>query len=181
MYRIELTPGEEALFRTIDELAKAIHSGVVGSHARVWHGASNKWLPIDFHPHYKIAKERPLSPAGKTAAASTPTSTPAPAPASAPAPARFAPPPAAVPAEPVAKSAPAPAPVTRTREIQFIAVQPPAAPAAPQAPPLVFLEGPHAERSTPRHIEALVAMAKDSPAPMPASGKHYKSGSRSCA
>ena len=34
MYRIELAPGEEALFRNMDELAKGIHSGVIGPHAR---------------------------------------------------------------------------------------------------------------------------------------------------
>lgn len=99
MYRIELAPGEEALFKNIDELAKGIHSGVVGSHARIWHAASNKWLPIDFHPHYKLAKERPEAPAAK----------------------------------------PAPEPVAaRTREIQFIQLEP----------------------AAPKHIEALVAMAE---------------------
>ena len=77
MYRIELSPGEEALFRNIDELAKAIHTGVISAHARIWHGASNKWLPIDFHPHYKIAKERPVvapapAPAPKPAADAAP-------------------------------------------------------------------------------------------------------------
>lgn len=189
MYRIELAPGEEALFRTIDELAKAIHSGVVGSHSRVWHSASNKWLPIDFHPHYRIAKERPIAAAAKAPApAVVPpvphVTAPAPAPAvvAVPAPARavspFAPPAAAIQpaASPAASPAPAPTAASNSKsgEIQFIAVETPHAPRPAPAPaprpaplasqvPLVLVDGP-VEPATPRHIEALVAMAKASPA-----------------
>ncbi len=55
MYRIELAPGEEALFKSIDEMAAGIANGVIQSTARIWHQTSAKWLPIEFHPHYKIA------------------------------------------------------------------------------------------------------------------------------
>ncbi len=55
MYRIELAPGEEALFKSIDEMAAGIANGVIKSTARIWHQTSAKWLPIEFHPHYKIA------------------------------------------------------------------------------------------------------------------------------
>jgi hypothetical protein len=55
MYRIELAPGEEALFKSIDEMAAGIANGVIKSNARIWHQTSAKWLPIEFHPHYKIA------------------------------------------------------------------------------------------------------------------------------
>ena len=55
MYRIELSPGEETAFRTIEELAVAIRRNVVTSKARIYHNATSKWLPIQFHPHYKIA------------------------------------------------------------------------------------------------------------------------------
>jgi hypothetical protein len=61
MYRIELSPGEETAFRTIEELAVAIRRNVVNSKARIWHNASNKWLPIQFHPHYKLAVSMPLT------------------------------------------------------------------------------------------------------------------------
>jgi hypothetical protein len=61
MYRIELSPGEETAFRSIEELAVAIRRGVVTSKARIWHNASGKWLPIQFHPHYKVAAEMPLT------------------------------------------------------------------------------------------------------------------------
>src|SRR3954470_1095074 len=61
MYRIELSPGEETVFRSIEELAVAIKRGVVTPRARIYHNASNKWLPIQFHPHYKTAVSMPLS------------------------------------------------------------------------------------------------------------------------
>jgi hypothetical protein len=59
MYRIELAPGEETVFRTIDELAVAVRNGLVTSRARIYHNASQKWLPIEFHPHYKNALKLP--------------------------------------------------------------------------------------------------------------------------
>jgi hypothetical protein len=61
MYRIELSPGEETVFRSIEELAVAIKRGVVTPRARIYHNASNKWLPIQFHPHYKVAVSMPLT------------------------------------------------------------------------------------------------------------------------
>jgi hypothetical protein len=61
MYRIELSPGEETVFRSIEELAVAIKRGVVTPRARIFHNASSKWLPIQFHPHYKTALSMPLS------------------------------------------------------------------------------------------------------------------------
>ncbi len=63
MYRIELASGEETVFRTIEELATAIRNGVVNTRARIYHNASQKWLPIEFHPHYKKALEIPAAPA----------------------------------------------------------------------------------------------------------------------
>ena len=61
MYRIELSPGEETAFRSIEELAVAIRRNVVTSRARIYHNASAKWLPIQFHPHYKLALSMPLT------------------------------------------------------------------------------------------------------------------------
>jgi hypothetical protein len=69
MYRIELSPGEETAFRTIEELAVAIRRNVVTSKARIFHNATNKWLPIQFHPHYKIAVAMPLTQADLVAGA----------------------------------------------------------------------------------------------------------------
>ena len=59
MYRIELAPGEVTVFRTIEELATGVRNGVITSRARIYHGASEKWLPIEFHPHYKRVIETP--------------------------------------------------------------------------------------------------------------------------
>lgn len=52
MYRIRLTTGEEAVFRTVDELALAIGSGVVSPKSEVFHTAAKRWLPIEAHPDY---------------------------------------------------------------------------------------------------------------------------------
>jgi len=57
MYRIELAPGEVTVFRTIDELATGVRNGVITARARIFHNASQKWLPVEFHPHYKLALE----------------------------------------------------------------------------------------------------------------------------
>jgi hypothetical protein len=61
MYRIELSPGEETAFRSIEELAVAIRRNVVTAHARIYHNATSKWLPIQFHPHYKLAVSMQLT------------------------------------------------------------------------------------------------------------------------
>jgi hypothetical protein len=67
MYRIELSPGDETVFRSIEELAVAIKRGVVTSRARIFHNASSRWLPIQFHPHYKAALSLPLTQAALVA------------------------------------------------------------------------------------------------------------------
>ena len=68
MYRIEVKPGEESVFRTIEELATAIRNGLVTPRARIFHNASQKWLPIEFHPHYKKALQLPKTNSGETPA-----------------------------------------------------------------------------------------------------------------
>lgn len=55
MYRIEVASGEETVFRTVDELATGIRNGLITPRSRIYHQASQKWLPIEFHPHYKKA------------------------------------------------------------------------------------------------------------------------------
>ena len=67
MYRIELSPGEETVFRSIEELAVAIKRGVITPRAHIWHNASSRWLPIQFHPHYKLAVSMELSQAALVA------------------------------------------------------------------------------------------------------------------
>jgi hypothetical protein len=77
MYRIEVAPGEETVFRTMEELAVAIRNGLVTPRARIYHNASQKWLPIGLHPHYKKALELP---AASSAHPKTPTPVPGKAP-----------------------------------------------------------------------------------------------------
>ncbi len=74
MYRIEVAPGEETVFRTIEELAVGIRNGVITPRSRIYHNASQKWLPIGLHPHYKKAMELPAASAAHPA---TPTPVPA--------------------------------------------------------------------------------------------------------
>lgn len=53
MYRIKLVSGEEAVYRSAEELALAVTSGVVTAAAEVFHITANRWLPIDLHPDYR--------------------------------------------------------------------------------------------------------------------------------
>lgn len=69
MYRIELTPGEVTVFRTIEELATGVRNGLITPKARIYHNASDKWLPIEFHPHYKQALDLNAGNAGDTGTA----------------------------------------------------------------------------------------------------------------
>ena len=62
MYRIELGPEDIGVFRSIEEMATAIKTGVITSKARIYHSASDKWLPIEFHPHFKKAREMAAGP-----------------------------------------------------------------------------------------------------------------------
>lgn len=91
MYRIRLTTGEEAVFRTVGELALAVRSGVVSPKAEVFHKAANRWLPVELHPDYQTVasgKHPALPIDGKnTVSAKRPAITakrPVPGPASAP-------------------------------------------------------------------------------------------------
>ena len=146
MYRIELAPGEEALFKSLEELAVGVQSGVVTPHARIWHAASNKWLPIDFHPHYKMAKEKPVAVAKAPAVAAAVPAAAVPAAAPAPAPVKpifeaaqsvpvFAPPAAAVePAEVGAEvDAPTMESAATSHSLVFLDIPGGAAVPAPQA------------------------------------------------
>lgn len=53
MYRIRLASGEEAVYRTAEELAQAVTSGVVSANAEVFHKSADRWLPINLHPDYR--------------------------------------------------------------------------------------------------------------------------------
>jgi hypothetical protein len=72
MYRIELGPDDIGVFRSVEEMATAIKSGVITPRARIYHQASDRWLPIEFHPHYKKALEIATAPSAPEAPAPPP-------------------------------------------------------------------------------------------------------------
>ena len=179
MYRIELRPGEEALFKSFDEFAKAVQNGVVSAHARIWHNSSNKWLPIDFHPHFKRASaQRPASAPKVSVPEAQPRTDRAqrtrellfienePRSPYAPPSARVASAPAPVPAPKPVPAAPA---AERVDPFSNDIELPPAHLEAPPrvTPPVALVAQPvaiaplysHAPAPTPRHIEAVVAAA----------------------
>jgi hypothetical protein len=59
MYLVELRPGKEELYRTVDDLAAAIRSGEVDGHSRIYHRATSKWISITLHPQYKAILAQP--------------------------------------------------------------------------------------------------------------------------
>ena len=61
MFRVRLASGEEAVFRSVDELALGIQSGVISPEAMVFHSKVEQWLPITVHPEYAAARERAAS------------------------------------------------------------------------------------------------------------------------
>ena len=53
MYLVELRPGKEELYRSVDELAAAIRRGDVDVHSRIFHRATSKWISITLHPQFR--------------------------------------------------------------------------------------------------------------------------------
>ncbi|HEU5171835.1 MAG TPA: hypothetical protein VFU46_14905 [Gemmatimonadales bacterium] len=157
MYRIELGPDDIGVFRSMEEMATAIRSGVIGPRCRIFHQASDKWLPIEFHPHYRKALELASS-AAPPAPSPVPVTTPLPTrvPVSAPpVPAPVVKAPRSIaglplinvskPERPAPAAAPAPAPAPaapRGLDRTESALPPPAPLAlpAPPAPPVLPVE-----------------------------------------
>jgi len=108
MYRIELGPNDVSVFRSIEELAAGIRAGVITARARIYHQASDKWLPIEVHPHYRKALELVESgaaPAGEAGApAPSPAASPPVAESAAGSPGGVSPSPAPRPAKPARES-----------------------------------------------------------------------------
>jgi len=53
MYLVELKPGKEEAFQSVEELAAAIRRDEINSQSRIFHRASAKWISITLHPVYK--------------------------------------------------------------------------------------------------------------------------------
>ncbi len=171
MYRIELKPGEESVFRTIEELAIGIRNGLITSRARIYHNASQKWLPIEFHPHYKKALAMPAATLGERPAvgmASPRASAPAPARAPVAAPA-VAPAPSPVPLPVAAGAGRGSSPGVVFVEVEApevdlgVAEVPVFGSAVPspvgELPPIIYSESARAQCSTSRPLHLGVAAA----------------------
>jgi hypothetical protein len=105
MYRIEVATGEETVFRTVEELATGIRNGLITPRSRIYHAASQKWLPIEFHPHYKKAVNlvtggAPMIDTGLTRPPMASSRRPTPVPVAAPRQAAAPPTPVSAPAPP---------------------------------------------------------------------------------
>jgi hypothetical protein len=57
MYRIRLASGEEQTYRSIQELTAGVERGEVASSASIYHQRTDRWLPIESHPHYRMVRE----------------------------------------------------------------------------------------------------------------------------
>jgi len=61
MYRIRLPSGEQAVFRSVEELTLAVQSGVVGPTAEVYLPDANRWMQMESHPDFQAARVKPAS------------------------------------------------------------------------------------------------------------------------
>lgn len=58
MFRVRLSSGEEAVYRSVEELALGISSGVVTDQAEIFHTKQHHWVPIQRHPEFEAARAR---------------------------------------------------------------------------------------------------------------------------
>ena len=62
MFVVEPGSGRNKGYASAEELGAAIRRGELGPGARIYHRATDRWLPISAHPEYrKVAAERELS------------------------------------------------------------------------------------------------------------------------
>jgi hypothetical protein len=75
MYRIRLASGEEQTYRSIQELTAGVQRGEVASSASIYHQRTDRWLPIESHPHYRMAREGAAPSAAPAAEDASPVAT----------------------------------------------------------------------------------------------------------
>jgi hypothetical protein len=56
MFLVEPEPGQRCHYSSARALGAAIRRGELGPQARIFHQASNQWLPITVHPEYRQAE-----------------------------------------------------------------------------------------------------------------------------
>jgi len=57
MFLVEPESGQRCHYSSARMLGAAIRRGELGPQARIFHQASNQWLPITVHPEYQRAEE----------------------------------------------------------------------------------------------------------------------------
>src|ERR1700682_4516654 len=57
MYRIRMCTGDEAHFAALEEFCAGVRAGIVSPDALIYHARAEKWIPVNVHPHYKLAFE----------------------------------------------------------------------------------------------------------------------------
>lgn len=57
MFLVEPESGQRRHYSSARALGAAIRCGELGPQARIFHQASNQWLPITVHPEYQRAEE----------------------------------------------------------------------------------------------------------------------------
>jgi hypothetical protein len=57
MFLVEPESGQRCHYSSARALGAAIRRGEIGPQARIFHQASNQWLPITVHPEYQRAEE----------------------------------------------------------------------------------------------------------------------------
>src|SRR5690242_13961202 len=57
MFLVEPESGQRRHYSSARALGAAIRRGELGPQARIFHQASNQWLPITVHPEYQRAEE----------------------------------------------------------------------------------------------------------------------------
>jgi hypothetical protein len=63
MYRVELAPGKETIYRDEHEFTDAIVRGEVSAQSRIYHRAKSVWISVTFHPQFRrVATARPPQP-----------------------------------------------------------------------------------------------------------------------
>lgn len=58
MYRVRLSSGEEAVYRTVEELALGVQSGTITAEAEFFVADVSQWIPITAAPEYQEAVQR---------------------------------------------------------------------------------------------------------------------------
>jgi hypothetical protein len=62
-FLVEIRPGRELLYRTTWALREAMRSGEITPDSRIFHRATDQWVPITEHPEYRRFLTEPHPPA----------------------------------------------------------------------------------------------------------------------